>query len=133
MFQMYGVVPPMLTPFQENGEVDYESLKTLVNFLSTHVNGLFINGSYGGGVLMTEEERRQVAETTIDTAAGRVPVIVQVGTADSLSAARLVDHAASAGAWPLRSEVSAQPSLMVTLGSLLAAVPAAPSAAGAAV
>ena len=27
MFQMYGVVPPMLTPFQENGEVDYESLK----------------------------------------------------------------------------------------------------------
>ena len=98
MFQMYGVVPPMLTPFQENGEVDYESLKTLVNFLSTHVNGLFINGSYGGGVLMTEEERRQVAETTIDTAAGQVPVIVQVGTADSLSAARLVDHAASAGA-----------------------------------
>ena len=98
MFQMYGVVPPMLTPFQINGEVDYESLKTLVNFLSTHVNGLFINGSYGGGVLMTEEERRQVAETTIDTAAGRVPVIVQVGTADSLSAARLVDHAASAGA-----------------------------------
>ena len=96
MFQMYGVVPPMLTPFQENGEVDYDSLKTLVNFLSTHVNGLFINGSYGGGVLMTEEERRQVAETTIDTAAGRVPVIVQVGTADSLSAARLVDHAASA-------------------------------------
>ena len=80
MYQMYGVVPPMVTPFQENGEVDFESLKTLVNFLSEHVDGLFINGSYGGGVLMTEEERKAVAETTVNTAAGRVPVTVHVGT-----------------------------------------------------
>lgn len=98
MYQMYGVVPPMITPFKENGDVDYESLKALVNFLSENVNGLFINGSYGGGVLMTEEERKAVAETTIKTAADRVPVTVHVGTADSLSAARLVDHAASNGA-----------------------------------
>ena len=98
MYQMYGVVPPMLTPFQENGQVDYEALKTLVNFLREQVNGLFINGSYGGGVLMTEEERMQVAATTIDATQGKVPVIVQVGTADSLSAARLADHAISAGA-----------------------------------
>ena len=98
MFQMYGVVPPMITPFQQNGEVDYNSLKTLVNFLSENVDGLFINGSYGGGALMTEDERKAVAETTIQTAAGRVPVVVHVGTADSLSASRLVDHAASNGA-----------------------------------
>ena len=98
MFQMYGVVPPMITPFRKDGAVDTDSLKTLVNFLSDNVNGLFINGSYGGGVLMTEEERKLVAEIAVDTAADRVPVIVQVGTADSLSAARLVDHAASIGA-----------------------------------
>lgn len=98
MFQMYGVVPPMVTPFQENGEVDYASLKTLVHFLRENVDGLFITGSYGGGVLMTEEERRQVAEQTVNAAEGKVPVIVHVGTADSLSAARLTDHAISAGA-----------------------------------
>ncbi len=98
MFQMYGVVPPMITPFKKNGDVDYDGLKTLVNFLSENVDGLFINGSYGGGVLMTEDERKTVTEKTIDTAAGRVPVIAHVGTADSLSAARLVDHAARAGA-----------------------------------
>ena len=72
MFQMYGVVPPMITPFQENGEVDYDSLKTLVSFLSENVDGLFITGSYGGGALMTEEERRGVAETTINTTSGRL-------------------------------------------------------------
>ena len=98
MYQMYGVVPPMVTPFQENGEVDYDALRTLVTFLKEHVDGLFINGSYGGGVLMTEEERRQVAEVTDKTAECKLPVTVHVGTADSLSAARLVDHAAGCGA-----------------------------------
>ncbi len=98
MDQMYGVVPPMITPFQEDGAVDYDGLRTLVNFLSEQVDGLFINGSYGGGVLMTEEERKAVAEATVNTAAGRVPVTVHVGTADSLSATRLVDHAVECGA-----------------------------------
>ncbi len=98
MFTMYGVVPPMITPFKENGEVDYESLRTLVDFLSTRVNGLFITGSYGAGVMLTEDERRQVLEVTLKAAQGRVPVIVQVGTADSLSASRLTKHAVVAGA-----------------------------------
>ncbi len=98
MDQMYGVVPPMITPFQEDGAVDYDGLRTLVNFLSEQVDGLFINGSYGGGVLMTEEERKAVAVATVNTAAGRVPVTVHVGTADSMSAARLVDHAVECGA-----------------------------------
>ena len=96
MYQMYGVNPPMITPFKLNGEVDYDSLKTLVKFLSDNVDGLFINGSYGGGVLMTEEERKKVAEVTINNS--NIPVTVHVGTADSLSVARLVDHAAEAGA-----------------------------------
>lgn len=96
MYQMYGVNPPMITPFKENGEVDYESLKTLVSFLSDNVDGLFITGSYGGGVMMTEEERKKVAEVTIEKSS--IPVTVHVGTADSLSVARLVDHAAEAGA-----------------------------------
>ena len=98
MFQMYGVVPPMVTPFRENGEVDYEGLAALVQFLSGQVDGLFINGSYGGGVLMTEEERKGVAEATLKAAQGKIPVIVHVGTADSLSAARLTEPAVQCGA-----------------------------------
>jgi dihydrodipicolinate synthase/N-acetylneuraminate lyase len=88
----------MITPFQENGALDEEALKTLVSFLREKVDGLFINGSYGGGVLMTEEERRKVAEITIGTVQGKIPVIVHVGTADSLSAMRLTEHAVAAGA-----------------------------------
>lgn len=98
MFQMYGVVPPMITPFKENGEVDLGNLRSLVDFLSKEVNGLFITGSYGAGVMMTEDERKKVTEVTIEAAQDRIPVIVHVGTADSLSASRLTKHAVDHGA-----------------------------------
>lgn len=98
MFQMYGVNPPMCTPFQENGELDIDSLKALVSFLRDRVDGLFVCGSYGGGVLMTEEERRQVLEVTLAEVGGKIPVIAHVGTADSLSARRLTEHAVKSGA-----------------------------------
>ena len=98
MFQMYGVNPPMCTPFQENGELDIASLKALVSFLRDRVDGLFVCGSYGGGVLMTEEGRRKVLETTVSEVAGKIPVICHVGTADSLSARRLTEHAVQNGA-----------------------------------
>lgn len=97
MFQLYGVVPPMITPFRENGDVDCEGLIQLVSFLRTHVNGLFINGSYGSGVLMTEEERRQVTELCVKATAGRVSVVAHIGTADCRSAVRLAEHAVECG------------------------------------
>lgn len=95
---MKGVIPPMITPFKENGEVDYESLVTLVNFLKNEVNGLFITGSYGSTALLQPEERKKIAEIVIDTVAGKIPVTVHVGTADSRTAADLAIHAKSIGA-----------------------------------
>lgn len=98
MFKMKGVVPPVITPFLENGDVDLEGVKTLTHFLKYNVDGLFITGSYGSGVLLTNEERMQITETTILEAAGQIPVIVHVGTADSRSAALLARHAMDNGA-----------------------------------
>ena len=54
MFRMKGVIPPMITPFSKDGDVDYAALKTLTEFLKNEVDGLFITGSYGSGVMMTE-------------------------------------------------------------------------------
>lgn len=98
MFQMRGVIPPMVTPFHENGEVDYEGIKTLVAFLRERVDGLFITGSYGGGALMTVEERMKTAETVLEAAQGKIPVIIQVGTADCVSTKQLTVHARAVGA-----------------------------------
>jgi dihydrodipicolinate synthase/N-acetylneuraminate lyase len=60
MFKLQGVVPPMITPFDQQGELDVAKLEQLVDFLSDRVNGLFICGSYGSGPLMNVEERKSL-------------------------------------------------------------------------
>jgi dihydrodipicolinate synthase/N-acetylneuraminate lyase len=98
MFKMKGVVPPMLTPFTEDGSLDIEGLKTLTKFLVEHVHGLFICGSYGSGALMSLEERKQVTETVMQIAGGKIPVIVMVGTTNNYHSVDLAKHAEKAGA-----------------------------------
>lgn len=98
MFKMKGVVPPMIVPFLENGEVDYDSLKTLTAFLKENVDGLFVTGSYGSGAMLTVEERMHILSCVLKEVDGKIPVIAHVGTADSLSAARLAEHASAIGA-----------------------------------
>ena len=75
-----GVYPAVITPFTPEGEVDVEKLTNYINYLSDRVDGLFVGGSYGSGPLMTVEQRKTLAEVTIKTAAGRVPVIMHIGT-----------------------------------------------------
>ena len=98
MFRMKGVIPPMITPFKKNGDVDYEGLVTLVSFLRDNVDGLFITGSYGSTALLQPEERKKIAEITMETVADKIPVIVHVGTADTRTAADLAAHAKDIGA-----------------------------------
>lgn len=98
MFRMKGVIPPMIVPFKESGEVDLDGLQVLTDFLKERVHGLFITGSYGSGALMTEEERKLVTKTVIDGVGGKIPVVVHVGTADNRSTVRLTEYAVENGA-----------------------------------
>jgi dihydrodipicolinate synthase/N-acetylneuraminate lyase len=96
-FKMKGVVPPMITPFTEDGQVDYEGLKILVNFLRDKVDGIFITGSYGSGAMMSLAERKKVTETAVKTAQGKISVIAMVGTTNDRESVELAKHAEAAG------------------------------------
>jgi len=96
MFKMKGVVPPMLTPFDKEGNLDEIGLKTLVQFLREKVDGLFITGSYGCGALMNLEERKRVAEITVNEAPN-IPVITMVGTTNNRESVELAKHSESIG------------------------------------
>ncbi len=98
MKKMYGVVPPMITPFKANGELDVENLKILVSFLSKEVDGLFVTGSYGGGPLMSLEERKKVVELTKEIAGNSITVCPMVGTTNTNDSIELAKHAQAAGA-----------------------------------
>ncbi len=80
MKKLFGVVPPMTTPFDETEEIDYELLKIDVEHLvgKAKVHGLAIGGSTGEGYSLSTKETRTAIESTIETVKGRVPVIAGI-------------------------------------------------------
>lgn len=97
MFKLQGVIPPMLTPFDRQGELNVPDLERLVDYLSQHVQGLFICGSYGSGPMMSIDERMLVAETTVRVANGRVKIIAHTGTTNTRDTEKLTQHAKGIG------------------------------------
>jgi dihydrodipicolinate synthase/N-acetylneuraminate lyase len=93
-----GIIPPMLTAFDEQGDFDEKAQREIVSFLVDKVQGLYPCGTYGSGVLMDVGERKRVAEVVIDEVAGRIPVIMHVGGASTRSVVELAQHAEQTGA-----------------------------------
>lgn len=98
MKKMFGVVPPLVTAFKENGELDENAQEVIVNFLKEKVYGLFVCGSYGSGPLMNVEERKKVFEITAKEVNGKIPIIAHVGTTNLRDSIILAQHAEKYGA-----------------------------------
>ncbi len=94
-----GLVTALLTPFDRRGEVDEGTLSDLVRLqIAKGTQGLYPCGTTGLGPMLRAEERKKVAEVVIREASGKVPVVVQVGSADTSSTVELAKHAERAGA-----------------------------------
>ena len=93
-----GLWPAMFTPVLDNGEPAYEEIEKLVElFISQQMDGLYILGSTGQGLLFTEEQRKKATEVVSKTSAGRIPVIVHVGSLTTAESIRLAQHAEKCG------------------------------------
>ncbi len=97
--ELFGIIPPLTTPFTEDGAVYEAGLRELVEFqIEKGSHGLFICGTYGSGPIMTVEERQQVHEIVVDQARGRITVVAHVGTTSTAQSVALAQHAESVGA-----------------------------------
>ena len=91
MTKFHGIVPPIVTPLNTDGTVNYADLDHLVEHLITAgVDGLFPMGSTGQVAYLTDADRVAIVEAVCRKAACRVPVIV--GAID-LTAARVIESA----------------------------------------
>ncbi|WP_436932646.1 4-hydroxy-tetrahydrodipicolinate synthase [Halosimplex halobium] len=97
-FQFRGVYPAMCTPFDDDGGIDFETLRADAQRLeSAGVDGLVPCGSTGESATMTHDEHIEVVEAVVD-AVDDVPVIAGSGSNNTREALSLSRRSADAGA-----------------------------------
>lgn len=79
-FDLRGIMPPMITPFDQNEEIDEAALRADIRYMidQANVHGIVVGGSTGEGHTLTTDEARRLVGITTDEVAGRLPVIAGV-------------------------------------------------------
>ena len=89
------IITALVTPFKEDGSINFEALPKLIeHLLAHHTEGLIIAGTTGESPTLTHEEELELFAAVQKIVKGRVPLIAGIGTndtRDSVEFAREVD------------------------------------------
>ena len=78
--EIKGIIPPIITPFNEDESINVQELRAQVNrLIAGGVHALFPFGTNGEGYILNGEEKKLVLETVIEETNGRVPVYAGTG------------------------------------------------------
>lgn len=93
-----GILPAVVTPFRDDEEIDGSTLRAITDrLIHAGVNGLFAGGSSGEFCTLDAEERARSLRLFHEAAAGRVPVIGNVGSITTRDTVRLARTAGKIG------------------------------------
>jgi dihydrodipicolinate synthase/N-acetylneuraminate lyase len=98
MNQLHGIIPALITPFDDDGQIDEQSLVNAVRHQrASGADGLLILGLAGEGIFLSVEERERVSRIVFEAASG-LPILVGCTADTTEDVCRLVAGASSAGA-----------------------------------
>lgn len=96
---LHGIVCAMITPMDNRGKLDEESIASLTCHLrDAGIDGLYPNGTNGESLSLTEEERKTVSEIVLSEAKAIPAVYIQCGSTNIDQTIRLAQHAEKIGA-----------------------------------
>ncbi len=99
MSLLKGIIPPIITPMNEDESVNEEELRNQVNrMIGAGVHGLFPFGTNGESYILSEKEKEQVLSVVIEENRGRVPVYAGSGCIGTKDTIRMSQMAQSLGA-----------------------------------
>lgn len=82
-----GVMTAIITPFDENGKIDFETLEKLIEFqIEGGVSAIVACGTTGESPTLTHEEDFSVVKFVVKKVKGRVSVVAGTGSNDTSSA-----------------------------------------------
>ncbi len=98
MAKFTGIFSALLTPFKKDGTINEQSVKQLIDFnLSKGLDGFYVGGSTGEGILLTIDERKQLFRASAEANAGRSTMIAHVGTIATDHAIEMAKYAEEMG------------------------------------
>ena len=96
--QLRGVMAALLTPFNEQQQLDKASLRRLVQFnIAQGIDGLYVGGSTGEAFVQSLAEREQVMEIVAEEAKGKITLIAHVGCVSTVESQQLATSASRFG------------------------------------
>jgi 4-hydroxy-tetrahydrodipicolinate synthase len=99
MTKYSGIWPVAPTPFNDDGTVDYEGMKRVIDcMVDQGSDGICILANFSEQFLITDEERRLLTEVSLKHMAGRLPVIVTISHYATQIAVARAQHAKDHGA-----------------------------------
>ena len=97
--ELKGIITPILTPMKEDESINTEELRNQIErLIDGGVHGIFPFGTNGEGYILSEAEKVEVLETTIDQVKGRVPVYAGSGCISTADTIRMSKKAEELGA-----------------------------------
>lgn len=99
MVEIKGIIPPIITPMNEDESINEQELRNQVNRqIEAGVHGLFPFGTNGEGYILSETEKEKVLSAVIEETRGRVPVYAGTGCISTKDTIRQSSMAKSLGA-----------------------------------
>lgn len=88
----------MVTPFDKNGNIDFQKTSTLIDYLINHgSDSLVITGTTGESPTLSTEEKIALIKHTVKEVNGRVPVIAGTGSNNTAASIKLTKQAEALG------------------------------------
>jgi 4-hydroxy-tetrahydrodipicolinate synthase len=98
MMNFGQVLTAMVTPFDQNGEVDFNATRKLVDYLIDNgTDGIVVAGTTGESPTLTTDEKIALFKVVVDAVKGRVPVIAGTGSNNTRASISLTKRAEEAG------------------------------------
>ncbi|MGJ1234289.1 MULTISPECIES: dihydrodipicolinate synthase family protein [Sphingobacterium] len=98
-FKWEGIYPAMLSPFDENGNLDFDMFgKNIEAQLDGGVHGLIIAGSLGEASVLTTEEKYDLLTYALKLVGGRVPVLLNIAENTTAAAIKVAQTSEELGA-----------------------------------
>jgi len=97
--RIQGSIPALITPMLDNGNVDYATLRKLIDWhVAEGTDALVIVGTSGESPTVNVEEHREILRVSVEQAAKRIPIIAGCGANSTAEAIELAKFAESIGA-----------------------------------